>query len=50
MEEQLKASEIEQLDRIEQAIKDNALGTNPMFEQIEQCEQLKKFCQKKLSM
>lgn len=49
MEEQLKNDEIEKLKKIDEAILDKAIGTNPMFDQIEQCEHLKKFCQKQMN-
>ena len=48
MEEQLKTDEIEKLKKIDNAINDLAVGSSPMFEQIEQCEQLKKFCMKQM--
>jgi hypothetical protein len=38
MEEQLKTDEIEKLKKIDAAILDQAIGSSPMFEQIEQCE------------
>lgn len=48
MEEQLKNDEIEKLKKIDNAITDGTIGASPMFEQIEQCEQLKKFCLKQM--
>jgi hypothetical protein len=48
MEEQLKNDEIDKLKKIDDAISDNSVVTSPMFEQIEQCEQLKKFCLKQM--
>lgn len=46
MEEQLQQDEIDQLNKIIASIEDQSVGANPFFEQIEQCEQLTKFCQK----
>jgi hypothetical protein len=48
MEENLKSDEIEKLKKIEAAINDSTIGSSPMFEQIEQCEHLKKFCLKQM--
>jgi hypothetical protein len=44
MEEQLKKTETENLAKIQAAIDDQSVGSNPLFEHIELCEQLKKYC------
>ena len=49
MEEQLKDTEIKQLEAINADIAGNNLGRNPMYEQIVECEQLKKYCLTKLN-
>jgi hypothetical protein len=38
MEEQVLTDEVAKLKKIDNAILDNAVGSSPMFEQIEQCE------------
>lgn len=38
MLEQLQQDEIDQLNKIIAAIEDQSVGSNPFFEQIEQCE------------
>lgn len=48
MEENLVTDEIAKLKKIENAITDSNVGSSPMFDQIEQCEQLKKFCLKQM--
>jgi len=48
MAETNKANEIEHVEKLNEALKDNAVGTNPMFEHIELCENLKRYCQKQL--
>lgn len=48
MEEQLKQTEVEALNRIQEQIDDHSVGSNPLFEHIELCEQLKKYCLKQL--
>lgn len=48
MEEQLKESEIKQLAVLQAALDDQSVGSNPMFEHVEICELLKKYCQKKM--
>jgi hypothetical protein len=48
MEEQLRDSEIEQLAKLQEVLDDQSLGSNPLFNQIETCEQLKKYCQKRM--
>jgi len=48
MEESLRETEIENVDRLTEALNDETVGTNPMFEHIEQCESLKKYCQKQI--
>jgi hypothetical protein len=42
--------EVAKLKRIDNSISDNNVGSSPMIEQIEQCEQLKKFCLKQMKM
>ena len=49
MEEQLKDTEIKQLEAINAEIEGNNLGKNPMYEQIVECEQLKKYCLSKIN-
>lgn len=44
MEEELKGKEISHLDRLNEVLNDNSVGTNPLFDQIEQCEFLKRYC------
>ena len=46
MEEQLQQDEIDQLNKIIEAIADTSVGSNPFAEQIEQCDQLTKYCEK----
>ena len=50
LEGQLLNDEISKLKKIDNSISDNAVGSSPMFDQIEQCEQLKKYCMKKMKM
>lgn len=47
-EEQRRQKEIDELARIEEGIKNDTIGSNPMFEQIEQCEYLLKFCKRQV--
>jgi len=49
MEEQLRSTEIDQLSKIQDSINDNSIGSNPMFDFIEQIETLKNFCNKKMN-
>jgi len=49
MEEQLKDTEIKQLEAMNADIAGNNLGKNPMYEQIVECEQLKKYCLTKIN-
>ena len=49
MEESLKDSEIEMVNKLDEAMNDNSVGTNPLFEHIEYCESLKKYCQKQIN-
>mmetsp|Transcript_25153 Transcript_25153/g.38967 ORF Transcript_25153/g.38967 Transcript_25153/m.38967 type:complete len:236 (-) Transcript_25153:213-920(-) len=44
----MKQKEIDELAEIQASISDTAIGSNPLFDHIEQCEQLKSFCQKQL--
>lgn len=48
MEEQLKDSEIQQLAKLQAALDDHSVGTNPLYEHVEVCEHLKKYCQKRI--
>lgn len=48
MEKEIRGKELDQLNDIEDSIKDHSIGTNPMFDFIEVCEHLKKVCQKRL--
>ena len=48
MEEQLRDREIAELKTLEDALLDNSPGSNPLFEFIEQCEYLRKYCQKQI--
>lgn len=48
MEEQLRDREIAELKTLEDALSDNSPGSNPLFEFIEQCEFLRKYCQKQI--
>lgn len=47
-EESFRQSEIDHLAKLNEALNDNSLGSNPLFEQIEQCEFLERYCQKKM--
>ena len=49
MEEQLVQTEIDGLARLQKAIDDEAVHTNPLYDEIEACENLKKFIQKKIN-
>ena len=50
MEKEIRGKELDQLNDIEDSIKDHSIGTNPMFDFIEVCEHLKKVCQKRLQI
>lgn len=46
LDEQTKEREIQELQALQEALDDNSIGSNPLFEHIEQCEFLRKYCQK----
>lgn len=48
MEESLRETEIDMVKKLDEALLDNSVGTNPLFDHIEQCESLKKYCQKQM--
>lgn len=48
MEEQLKNNEIEELASIQQSIDDPNIGSNPLSDQIDLCDQLKLYCQRQM--
>lgn len=39
-----RQGEIEHLNRLNEAFDDHSVGTNPLFDPIEQCEFLKRYC------
>lgn len=48
MQEQARDNEVEELKKLQEQIDDGAAGSNPMFDQIQQCESLLKYCSKQL--
>ena len=49
MEAEEKDKEIELLRQYNSNIEDHSVGSNPLFEQIELCEYLSNYCQKRLN-
>lgn len=47
--EEMRQTEIDHLAKLNEALEDHSVGTNPLFDQIEQCEFLKRYCQKKVN-
>ena len=47
-EKNMRQNEIDQLAKLNEAILDEAVGNNPLFAQIETCEQLKKYVSKQM--
>jgi len=45
-EANLRNEEFDNYTKLVDALNDNAVGTNPLFDFIEQCEYLKRYCQK----
>jgi hypothetical protein len=43
-EANLRNEEVEQMKKLTEALNDHSVGTNPMFEHIELCEYLKRYC------
>lgn len=46
MEEQLRQKEVDELAAIEHSIQDAGVNSNPLFDQIDLCDQLKNYCQR----
>lgn len=44
----MRQNEVDQLAKLDEALLDEAVGNNPLYAQIETCEQLKKYCAKQL--
>jgi hypothetical protein len=40
---------MDHLEKLNEALNDHSVGSNPLFDQIEQCEFLKRYCQKKIN-
>lgn len=44
----MRDKELEHLTKLKEALNDNSVGTNPLFEHIDTCEYLKRYCQNKI--
>lgn len=40
----MRDKELEHLTKLKEALNDNSVGTNPLFEHIDTCEYLKRYC------
>ena len=47
-EEDMRGNELAHLSKLNEAIDDNSIGTNPLFDSIEAVEFLTRYCQKKV--
>jgi chromosome segregation ATPase len=47
-EEEARSNEINHLSKLNDALNDNTVGNNPLFDHIETCEFLKRYCQKQI--
>lgn len=48
IEEDARENEIAHLEKLNEALEDHSMGSNPLFDNIETCEFLKRYCQKQI--